>query len=166
MFETLGLPPRLQQDKLAVESAFRDSAKRVHPDLFGHASSVERKLALRATEALNLAYRTLKDVRTRAEYLMTLRGGEIGGEASRTHDPAFLMEMMDLQERIDETEDEDALEVLQGEVQGRYDHLIEMLRQFFDEDLGEQDDAARGLEELRYLRRLLERLDTKLEEQD
>lgn len=166
LFDALGLKAKMAQPRLAVESAFREVSKTVHPDLFGHASSVERKLALRATEQVNFAYRTLKDVRTRAEYLMKLRGVEIGAQDSRTKDPAFLMEMMELQEQVEDTQDDDALEDLQSQVQGRYDGLLGALTRFFDAETGTQDDAVHALDELRYLRRLLERLDDKLEELD
>ncbi len=153
----------MAQPKMAVQDAFREASKHVHPDLFGHASSVERKLALRSTEMVNLAYRTLKDPRTRAEYLMELQGIKIGTAQSRTQNPMFLMEMMEMQEEVDDTHDEDALEDLKSGVQDRYDGLLQGLITYFDGHDGDQDDAVNALDELRYLRRLIERAATKLE---
>lgn len=165
LFGVLGLRPMMAQPKMAVQDAFREASKRVHPDGFGHASSVERKLALRSTEMVNLAYRILKDPRTRAEYLMKLQGVEVGTEHSRTQDPMFLMEMMELQEQVDESNDEDEIEDLKSGVQGRYDGLLQGLITYFDGHEGLQNDAVNALDELRYLRRLIERAETKLEGQ-
>lgn len=160
-FDLLRLERKMSVKRMDVESAFRDASKKVHPDLYGQASSIERKLALRATEAVNHAYRALRDPRTRAEYLLSLEGATAEG---RSQDPMFLMEMMELGETIDELKDEDGLESMQGDLQGRFDGLIARLTGYFDRAEGTRDDAAQALEELRYIRRLVDRVDQRLED--
>src|SRR5438874_10527980 len=76
-FEVLGLPPRMTVDLAALEKSYREISRKVHPDRFGMATSVERKLALEQTTRLNDAYRTLKDPQKRAEYLLELEGVKI-----------------------------------------------------------------------------------------
>lgn len=164
LFAVLGLERRMGCKRPDIETAFREASRRVHPDRFGQTSSIERKLALRATEVVNQAYRTLRDPRSRAEYLMRLEGVEVGAQDAKTNDPMFLMEMMELGETIDDTRDEDALESMQSDLQGRYDGLLSNLTAYFDAGQGERSDAISALGELRYLRRLVERVDQKLED--
>lgn len=163
-FTALGLEPRMALAIPDLETAFRTASKTAHPDRYGDASSVERKLALRLTERINQGYRALKDPRTRAEYLMGLRGIEVGQETARTKDPMFLMEMMELGESIDALEDEDALEARDKSLKTRYDGLLDAVRGFLDDGVGEAEAAVAALDELRYLRRLRERVESKLEE--
>ncbi len=163
LFDALGLQPQLALSRSDLEKAFRDISKVVHPDKFGAASSVERKLALAHTERVNTAYRSLKDPRTRAEYLMKLREGPEPGSSEAVKSPAFLMTMMERQEAI-ESKDEEALEeALDGLKTEMKDHLTSLER-FFDEGEGSVDEARQRLDELRYLERLRERTETRLEE--
>lgn len=164
LFDTLGLPKKMAQDREVVEKAFREASRNVHPDRFGQASSIERKLALGHTEKVNEAYRTLKDPQRRAEYLLGLEGVKVGAETARTKDPEFLMEMMALQEKVDETEDPDDLEEFEASIEKRWDGLIHTITAYFDHQDGTQSQVAQALDELRYLKRLRERIDIRLEE--
>lgn len=162
-FSTLGLERRMRQDRDAIEKGFREASRDVHPDRFGTASAVARKIALARTEKVNHAYRTLKDPQARAEYLMKLEGVDVAGEHKRTEDPAFLMEMLELQESVDQ-KNEDELEALHGDMKKRFDEHLGALEGHFDRGEGSREDAVRSLDELRYLKRLLDRVDAKLEE--
>ena len=164
-FDVLSLEQKLSQDRSAIDRAFREASKAVHPDRLGPtASALERRLAVEHTAHLNEAYRTLKDEQSRAEYLLSLEGIEIGDELARTSDPAFLMEMMERQESVDAAGSVDALEGQRSETAARKRELMGSLGRYFDEGDGQRDDAAQALNELRYLKRLIERIDGKLEE--
>ncbi len=164
-FELLGLPAQLTQAHGEVDRAFRGASKDVHPDRLGPgASTVERQLAVAHTARLNEAYRALKDAQTRAEYLLSLQGVTVGGETARTNDTAFLLEMMEQQEAVDAAATVDQLESQRQQITGRKRDQMAGLARYFDQGEGQQDDAARALNELRYLKRLLDRIDAKLEE--
>ncbi len=151
-------------DRAEVDRSFREASRDVHPDRLGRsASALERRLAVEQTAYLNDAYRALKDQQTRAEYLMSLQGVVID-EMTRTKDPAFLMEMLEQQEAVDEATSVESLEARRGPIETRKRNLMDGLRSYFDDGEGEQEAAARALDELRYLRRLLDRIDAKLEE--
>src|SRR5262245_54337586 len=60
-YEVLGLPP--QADEAQIKAAYRDLARRHHPDVNGG----DAALAERLTE-INRAYETLSDPRTRSAY--------------------------------------------------------------------------------------------------
>jgi len=164
-FDLLGLTPRLSQSRGDIDRAFREASKLVHPDrLDGAASALERRLSVEMTAQLNEAYRTLRDAQSRAEYLLSLQGVEVGGEMARTKDPALLMDMMEQQEAVDAADTDEALEAQRNQMIARRTALMDGLERYFDHGEGERDKAAQTLDELRYLRRLIERIDTKLEE--
>lgn len=163
-FEALGLPKRQALDPKRVEQHFRDSAKEVHPDRFAQSSPIERKLALEHTTLVNQAYRALKDPASRAEYLLGLEGVVVGKEEARTQDPGFLMEMLELQEAIGEAKDHSALDRHAAALKTRRERLLEQARAYFDDQQGTRDEIARALDELRYLRRLDQSLEVRLEE--
>ena len=164
-FELLGLSRRMTQDRAEVDRAFREASKRVHPDRLGPgASAIERRLAVEYTARLNEAHRQLKDPQSRAEYLLSLEGITVGEETARTKDPEFLMDMMTHQEAVDDASDVDALEAQRSEIVRRRRTNMAAIEKYFDQGDGHQQDVARSLDELRYFRRLIDRIDAKLEE--
>lgn len=163
-FDALGLERRQALDPQRLEQRFRESAKEVHPDRFSQSSPIERKLALEHTTLVNQAYRALKDPASRAEYLLALEGVVVGKEEARTQDPAFLMEMLELQEAIGEAKDHGALDRHAAALKARKARLLEQSRAYFDDHQGSRDQIARALDELRYLRRLDQSLEARFEE--
>jgi len=153
----------MRQDRAALDRAFREVSRRVHPDRFRSASAIERRLALEQTTAVNEAFQRLKDPRRRAEYLLSLRGIEIGSEEHRTRDPGLLMEMMERTERIDGAPDAEALETERSRLRSERGEILTALETLLDRDDADPAPAARQLERLRYLMRLEERVEGKLE---
>lgn len=161
-FEVLGLEPRMAQDRATIEKRFREVSQRVHPDRFARGSSVERRIALLHTERVNQAYRALRAAQSRAEHLMEI-AHDAPPEGSKARDPDFLMEMLELQESVD-ARDEDGLETLLGDIRMRMRQHYARLASHFDEGSGTPGQAVDALDELRYLRRLEERIEHRLEE--
>ena len=81
-FSVFGLEERLDLDLAALEHEFHRLSRKVHPDRFARSGENERQWSLADTALLNDAYRTLKDPLHRTEYLLKLRGAEIGEEHS------------------------------------------------------------------------------------
>lgn len=149
-------------ERSALDRAFRERSKQVHPDRFPK-DAPERRLALAHTERVNQAYKALKDARLRAEHLLELSGAVVAGETERTEDPEFLMAMLEKQEAV-EAADEDRLEELADEAKRRRGTLLGRAEAFFDQGQGDVDEVKRALVELRYVRRLLERIEARFEE--
>ncbi len=162
-YVVLDLPESMRLKRAALEKAYLDLSRRVHPDRFGRTSTLERKLALEQTTVVNDAYRTLKSPRKRAEYLMGRRGRKIGGEQERIDDLEFLAEMMELRETLSDASSVDDIEPLHDDVQGRYDKILLQLERHFDDGEGEQDEAVAKLNTLRFLERFLEEVDNKFD---
>lgn len=100
-FDRLGLPRRFAVDAGGLERAYLARSRAVHPDYHAGGSSADAAASLELSAALNEAYNTLRDPLTRADHLLTLLGGPSAAEENG-QDPAFLAEMMEFRERIEE----------------------------------------------------------------
>ena len=100
LFEVLGLPRRHPLDAAELERRFRDRARQWHPDRFTRASPRERRIAAERSARLNEAYRTLREPRRRAAYLVSLLDSGALPAASRAADPAFLGAQLELRELL------------------------------------------------------------------
>jgi molecular chaperone HscB len=163
-FDLLGVERRMALDVPALDAAFRERSRAVHPDRFGHGSPVERRLALEHTARLNEAHRVLRDPQRRAEYLLGLEGLAVGHETARTTDAALLAEMLELQEEVEGARTEGALAALQVDLEARRGRLMAAVTRYLDDREGAAAGAARALDELRYVRRLLETVERRREE--
>jgi len=142
-FQVMRVPRRMKIDADALRARFYELSRKLHPDNFAAATPDEVAIATRNAAVLNQAYRTLREPLARAEYLLE----RLGGKADAPPDPAFLMEMMEVGERIEDAAAADAradlehdLEDFRGRVRGK-DQELEAI--FADWDaLGEAPDAA------------------------
>ena len=116
-FTLYHLPISFTPDQAAVKSRFYELSRQYHPDRFAHAGGTELAEALRMAAMNNEAYKTLKDADATMAYVLKLNG-LLEDEEKYALPPAFLMEMMDLNETIsdyeaahdkDDPNDDDAL---------------------------------------------------------
>ena len=160
-FSVFGLVPQLDLDLGMLEHQFHKLSRKLHPDRFARATSEEKEWSLADTALLNDAYRTLRDPIRRTEYLLKLRGAEIGEEHSgkgRT-DPSrvpadLLEEVFDLNMQLEEMraakkmgEEDPALKQSLSEAKKKFDGLLDDV----DRDLRSQwtawddgDESARN----------------------
>jgi molecular chaperone HscB len=123
-FELFGLPARFAVDGAALERAYRDLQRSVHPDRYAAADDAQKRLALQASARANEAYRTLRDPLARAEYLLSLRGSGATGETDTRLPVDFLTHQLERREAAEEatrTHDAGALAGLVDEVRREAD---------------------------------------------
>jgi len=156
-FKLLGLEPRFDLDPAEIDRAFLARAAGAHPDLAGSDASMS---------SLNEARRILADPERRANALLTLLGGP-RAEDCRDLPPAFLMEIMELRERIEGLlagGDESIRASVAREAQMRRDECVRAVSHAF----ASLDDppAASALRDIRvqlnawrYIERLIEQID-------
>jgi molecular chaperone HscB len=103
-FAFLGLPRRLDIDMALLEQRFRELSRQYHPDYFYNAPAKERLAALEQSSHLNDAYRTLRHLVSRIEYLLGLEGLALSkpGDTSPKVPPSLLEEVFALNEELDE----------------------------------------------------------------
>src|SRR2546423_6385199 len=109
-FELFGLAPAFSLDQEVLEKAYREIQSRVHPDRFARAGDAERRASLQWTTRVNEAYRTLKDPVQRAKHILELHGVDVAFETNTAMPKDFLMQQMELRERLEEAKDAPALD--------------------------------------------------------
>lgn len=162
-FALLGLPVAYDIDPAALERAFFERSKAVHPDRVAGAPAAERVVALSRSRALNDAYQLIKRPVSRAEYLLARAGVTIGD--NERLDPAFLMEILELREELAGARAAGELarvEQLQGAMQARRAEALAALPGLFA--AGDLATIKHRLIVLRYIHRYLEECDAALDE--
>jgi len=162
-FALLGLSPAYDVDLAALERAFFERSKQLHPDRVAGAPAAERVAALSRARALNDAYQLIKKPVARAEYLLARAGVTIGD--NERLDPAFLMEILELREELAEAraaENTELVARLQGAMQARRTQALEALPGLFA--AGDTQAIKDRLILLRYINRYLEECDAALDE--
>jgi len=99
-FKLLGIPRTYSVDLKEAEQRYRDLQKTVHPDKINNDQSVVVPEGYSAL--LNKAISVIKSPTERAMHLLYLIDGCSITESDTTRDPVLLMEMMELNERIDD----------------------------------------------------------------
>jgi molecular chaperone HscB len=162
-FALLGLAPAYDVDLAALERAFFERSKQLHPDRVAGAPAAERVAQLSRSRALNDAYQLVKKPIPRAEYLLARAGVTIGD--NERLDPTFLMEILELREELAAARAAgNTLLVgkLAGVMQARRTQALEALPALFA--AGDTAAIKDRLILLRYINRYLEECDAALDE--
>jgi molecular chaperone HscB len=101
LFAVFDLPRRLQIDTAALEKAYHDLGRQLHPDRFSAAPVRVREASLRATALLTRAYRTLRDPIKRAAYWLELSGAKLADQKQQVS-PQMADLVFDVQEELSE----------------------------------------------------------------
>jgi molecular chaperone HscB len=99
-FSLLGLAREYAIEPSELDRRFRELSRHLHPDRFARAEPRERRLSLERATRLNDAYRSLKDWRHRAAYLLRLAGTDPFTEGRTYADPDFLEEQLEWREGL------------------------------------------------------------------
>jgi molecular chaperone HscB len=110
-FTFFGIERRLQLDATELERRFRELSRKFHPDFYYNAEPAERLASLERSSYLNDAYRVLRSLPSRVEYLLSLEGlppvtahtaADSGQATNAAVPPALLEEVFELNEELDE----------------------------------------------------------------
>ena len=170
-FELFGLPVTFDIDSQKMSEHYRELQKAVHPDKFASATEQERRIAMQQASFINEAQKTLKDPVARASYLLSLHGVELNLEKETTSDTMFLMEQLELRERLVNVKSESdpfaALDELIAEVNQRSKLLLTKISAGFDNPTPEQLESVReDLRKMQFLQKLQSQVEAVEEELD
>lgn len=160
-FDVFSVPVAVDVDLEKVDQLYHDYQKQFHPDRFASAGDQERRISVQLTSHVNQAYRTLKDPLLRAEYLLQLAGVEDNPETRTTMDGAFLMQQMELRERIESIPSQSdpfaEIDALNKQLKATQKDLL----QAFADDYvaGNYPPALEIISKLKFLRKSLEEID-------
>ncbi len=102
-FELYDIPVSFAPDTAVVKKKFYELSRRYHPDRFTLAGNAERAEALRMAALNNDAYKVLQNADATMAYILKMNE-LLEDEEKYSLPPAFLMEMMDLNESISDYE--------------------------------------------------------------
>lgn len=111
-FEIFDLPLSMAIDHAELKRKYLKKSRAFHPDFFGQASEEEKLHAQKQTALFNEAYETLNSEERRLKHILQI-WQLLTSEKQPEMSPAFLMEMMDINEQLMEakmTEDHENIQ--------------------------------------------------------
>lgn len=156
-YEFLGFEPKLRLDQGALQKRFYELSRQWHPDRFARRPAAEQQQALDNTALLNDAFRTLKDPVSRAEYVLSSHGFDIGEQRTKDVPPELLEEVFELNMALDELRSGD--DSARAQLEQARSGFVTMLDRIDAEldDLFGRWDAASGRDALQAIRGVLNR---------
>lgn len=154
-FELFHLPVSYEVDLGQVQQQYMHLQKQVHPDRFANATDQEKRLSMQQTSWLNEAQQTLKDPVLRASYLLSLKGDEFSLENETTMDAEFLMQQLEMRERLESIKEEDdpldALDGLAKDVKQKTATMMDGFAQAYEKD--ELVEAREWIRKLQFMKK-------------
>jgi len=125
-FEFYGIHESFTPDVALLKKKFYELSKQYHPDFYANESEEKQQEILELSTLNNKAWQTLSDPYKRLEYI--LKQHNLLEEGAKPQLPAdFLMEMMDINERLMEVDDAEQLGHLTAEVLAIEDDISALL---------------------------------------
>ena len=160
------MTPGFAIDAAALDVAYREVQREVHPDRFATASDAEKRLAAQWATQANGAYRTLKSPLNRGRYLLQLNGIDTEEERNTAMPLEFLMQQMEWREAVVEaktSKDDAKLDQLATEKRREEKLLFAKLAEQLALETS-MADARETVRKLRFLEKLGEEIDIAAEE--
>lgn len=165
-YELYALPVSFRIDPAGLKKKFYELSRKYHPDFHTHLGEGEQATLLETSSQVNKAYKIFSDEDETIRYLLQLKG-LLEDEEKYGLDPAFLLEVMDINEELMELElDETAEQLI--DVEQKTNRL---LLKIYDDVAGTLETYQEGItseEELlqvkdfyykkKYLQRILDRI--------
>ena len=104
-FELFDLPQQFELDKAALGARYRQLQQELHPDRFAGRTDHEQRVAVQYSALVNEAHETLSRPLGRALYLLQLSGMSAEEVAAQQVDGGFLIEQMELREKLESIDD-------------------------------------------------------------
>ncbi|KAH7718860.1 Protein DNJ-15 [Aphelenchoides avenae] len=143
-FSYLGIDRKYKIDEATLKNAFRQLQTIVHPDKHGGSSTEEQDISHQHSSYLNQAYRTLREPRTRAKYLLEISNMKVDEKP----DDDLALEMMELNEEIEETQDQAQLKRKLSVLESEAQRLMDDIEKHFE--LNRLEEVRNCLNRLRF----------------
>ena len=149
-FEIFSLPVSTDPDLNLLKEKNRQLQQQVHPDRFANNSEAEKRNAMQVTSLINQAFETVKEPALRLQYMLALKGIDMNSETDTTMDGVFLMEQMELREKIagirSHSDPLDVLETMKTNLKNESADLLMSFQTFY-----QQNELDKGREIVRKL---------------
>ena len=156
-FEIFGLPVSYQVDLGLLSERYREMQREFHPDRYASKPAQEQRLAVQYAAVINQAFSELQSPLLRAQYLLNLNNIESEGDAQITRDPLFLMQQIELREKLsDVAQSSDAFSMLE-EVAEEAESEYTALQKVFDQQYSQSQfqEALETIAKMQFFSKLL-----------
>uniref|UniRef100_A0A8C3YAT8 HscB mitochondrial iron-sulfur cluster cochaperone n=1 Tax=Catharus ustulatus TaxID=91951 RepID=A0A8C3YAT8_CATUS len=136
LFRLMNCDRSFRIDERQLQQRFRSLQRAVHPDRFGQRPPKEQFYSEQHSSLINKAYQTLLNPLSRGLYLLELSGVEPVQETDCDADSAFLMEIMEINEKIAEHKNEDSLEEIETLIKVKQEELTKEVAAAFERGFG------------------------------
>ena len=155
-FELFELPVSFKIDSGKLAQKFFELQKKYHPDFFAQGTEHEQEQALEISSQLNKALKIFKNEEETIKYVLQLKG-LLEEEEKYQLPPAFLMEMMELNEELSE---DSARQI--NEIEKKLYTAIQPIIENYDDATGTTANLLKLKEyyyKKKYLQRILDRIE-------
>lgn len=154
-FELFDIPISLRVDKSKLAQTYFELQKRFHPDFFAQGTEYEQAEALEQSARVNQALKIFRNEDETIKYVLQLKG-LLEEEEKYQLPPAFLMEMMELNEEFSS----DSPKEVQDLQQALYDEVASIIENYNDlmTTTAELLRVKEYYYKKKYLRRILDRM--------
>jgi molecular chaperone HscB len=158
-FELFGLPIGFQVDTSKLRAAFMDIQRASHPDKFAQSNSYEQDEALERSALANKGFSLLNNKDQIMPYVLELKG-IIDADEKYALSPAFLMEMMELNEAWMEADDATAKQSILSQIKAIQDEILEPIKGYLEMDQIDSisQEAMLQIKEYYYKKKYLDRI--------
>jgi molecular chaperone HscB len=155
-FELFNIPVSLKVEKNSLAQKYFELQKKYHPDFFTQATEYEQAEALERSSQINKALKVLKNEMETIKYVLQLKG-LLEEEEKYQLPPAFLMEVMELNEELTENSQQQ-INSLETEIYAPVKDIIENFKDS-STSTGELLKVKEYYYKKKYLQRILDRMD-------
>ena len=158
-FALFGLPIGFQVDTNKLRAAFMDIQRASHPDKFAQSNAYEQEEALERSALANKGFSLLNNKDQIMPYVLELKG-IIDLDEKYALSPAFLMEMMELNEAWIEADDETAKQSILSQIKAIQDEILEPIKSYLEMDQIDSisQEAMLQIKEYYYKKKSLDRI--------
>jgi molecular chaperone HscB len=158
-FALFDLPIGFKVDTNKLRAAFMDIQRASHPDKFAQSNSYEQDEALERSALANKGFSLLKNKDQLLPYVLELKG-IISPDEKFALSPAFLMEMMELNEVWMEADDESSKKSILSQIKAIQDEILEPIKDYLEMDQIDtiSQEAMLQIKEYYYKKKYLDRI--------
>ncbi|XP_047418602.1 iron-sulfur cluster co-chaperone protein HscB isoform X1 [Sciurus carolinensis] len=146
-------------DTTKLQNRFQQLQRLVHPDFFSQRSQTEKDFSEKHSTIVNDAYKTLLAPLSRGLYLLKLHGVEIPEGTDYEMESQFLMEIMEINEKLAEAQSEAAVKEIESTVQAKQKECTDNVSRAFEQD--DFEKAKEILTKMKYFSNVEEKIKLK-----
>ncbi|XP_004690920.1 PREDICTED: iron-sulfur cluster co-chaperone protein HscB, mitochondrial [Condylura cristata] len=158
-FSLLDCKRSFRVDTTKLQHRYQQLQRLVHPDFFSQRSQTEKDFSKKHSTLVNDAYKTLLAPLSRGLYLLKLCGVEIPEGTDYEMDSQFLMEIMEINEKLAENHSEAATKEIESIVRAKQEELTDSVSRAFEED--DFEKAKEILTKMKYFSNVEEKIKLK-----